>query len=54
MIMKFKRNVRSDSDQTKSEVDDALTFKMKDDEKVKVRVVKEDVVETCCSSLKIA
>ncbi len=41
--MQFKRNVKLDSDQTKFEVDDTFTFKMRDGEKVKVRAVKEDV-----------
>lgn len=40
--MKFKRNVKFDSEQTKFEVGDTFTFKMKDGEKVKVRAVKED------------
>ncbi len=40
--MKFKRNVKFDSGQTKFEVGDTFTFKMKDGEKVKVRAVKED------------
>ncbi len=49
----MKPLVKLDLKQTKSEVDDTFTFKMRDDEKVKVRAVKEDVVEICCSSLKI-
>lgn len=40
--MKFKRNVKFDSEQTRFEVGDTFTFKMKDGEKVKVRAVKED------------
>lgn len=41
--MKFKRNVKFDSEQTRFEVGDTFTFKMKDGEKVKVRAVQEDV-----------
>ena len=40
--MKFKRNVKFDSEQTRFEVGDTFTFKMKDGEKVKVRAVQED------------
>lgn len=40
--MKFKRNIKFDSEQTRFEVGDTFTFKMKDGEKVKVRAVKED------------
>ena len=40
--MKFKRNVKFDSEQTRFEVGDTFTFEMKDGEKVKVRAVKED------------
>lgn len=40
--MKFKRNVKFDSEQTRFEVGDTFTFKMKDGEKIKVRAVKED------------
>lgn len=40
--MKFKRNVKFDLEQTRFEVGDTFTFKMKDGEKVKVRAVKED------------
>lgn len=43
--MKFKRNVKFDSEQTRFEVGDTFTFKMKDGEKVKVRAVKEDANE---------
>lgn len=41
--MKFKRNVKFDSEQTRFEVGDTFTFKMKNGEKVKVRAVQEDV-----------
>lgn len=40
--MKFKRNVKFDSEQTRFEVGDTFTFKMKDGEKVKVRAVQKD------------
>lgn len=40
--MKFKRNVNFDSEQTRFEVGDTFTFKMKDGEKIKARAVQED------------
>lgn len=33
--MKFKRNVKFDSEQTRFEVGDTFTFKMKDGEKIR-------------------